>query len=290
MRNLTIKRTKGFVGCLAKANIYVEDYNSKELTINSIPCRKIGILKNGEVKTFEIDEQATKVFVIADKLTKNYCNDFYQLYYGHEDVFLSGKNKFNLANGNAFRFDNNNNKEALANRRHSTKKGLIVFIITFIISVIIGFFIGFNFALSSSKANPKTFYSNGISITLTDKFIETDVENFTVAYDSKNVAVFALEEPFTLADGFEEYTLEEYAELVIETNNLDTSKIDTYDGLTYFTHQYENTDTNETYQYYSYVYKTDEAFWLVQFATLEENTQDYVESILTWAKSIDFSN
>ena len=107
MRNLTIKRAKNFVGSLAKMKVYVEDPTSNEICINDIPCRKIGDLKNGEEKTFQIDEQEVKVYVIADKLSKNYCNEFYQLSAGQEDVFLSGKNKFNPANGNAFRFYNN---------------------------------------------------------------------------------------------------------------------------------------------------------------------------------------
>jgi hypothetical protein len=36
--------------------------------INNIRCRKLGELKNNEEKTFEIDENQAKVFVIADKL------------------------------------------------------------------------------------------------------------------------------------------------------------------------------------------------------------------------------
>ena len=78
MRNLTIKRTKSFVGCLAKMKIYIEDPTSNEMLINNTSCRKIGDLKNGEEKTFQIGEQEAKVFVIADKLSKNYCNEYYQ--------------------------------------------------------------------------------------------------------------------------------------------------------------------------------------------------------------------
>ena len=76
--------------------------------------------KNGEEKIFQIDEQEAKIYVIADKLSKNYCNEFYQLSAGQEDVFLSGKNKFNLANSNAFRFDNNESEENIANRKRVT--------------------------------------------------------------------------------------------------------------------------------------------------------------------------
>jgi hypothetical protein len=105
MRNLTIKRTKSFVACLVKMKIYLEDPMASELVINNVPCRKLGELKNGEEKTFVIGENSAKVFVIADTLSRNYCNEYYQLPDGQDDIFLSGKNDFNPASGNAFRFD-----------------------------------------------------------------------------------------------------------------------------------------------------------------------------------------
>ena len=59
--------------------VYIEDAQSNELIISGVPCRKLGDLKNGEEKTFEIGEDAAKVFVIADTLSKDYCTEFYQL-------------------------------------------------------------------------------------------------------------------------------------------------------------------------------------------------------------------
>jgi hypothetical protein len=78
---------------------------ASELVINNVPCRKLGELKNGEEKTFVIGENSAKVFVIADTLSRNYCNEYYQLPDGQDDILLSGKNNFNPASGNAFRFD-----------------------------------------------------------------------------------------------------------------------------------------------------------------------------------------
>ncbi|MBQ9745983.1 MAG: hypothetical protein IJW21_04100, partial [Clostridia bacterium] len=70
MRKLTIKRAKTYVACLAKMNVYIEDENNYDLIINNSPCRKLGTLKNGEEKTFEISEASARVFVIADKLSE----------------------------------------------------------------------------------------------------------------------------------------------------------------------------------------------------------------------------
>ena len=141
MRKLTIKRRKKYVACLASMKVYIEDHSSSEITINDIPCRKLGNIKNGEEKTFEIGEQAAKIFAIADSLSKDYCNDFYELPEGQEDVSLSGENYFNPASGNAFRFDNNENQAALANRKRGTRRGLIVMIVAFIVGAVIGYLV-----------------------------------------------------------------------------------------------------------------------------------------------------
>lgn len=220
-------------------------------------------------------------------MSKNYCNEFYQLPAGQEDVFLSGKNKFNPANGNAFRFDNNESEENIANRKRGTRKGLLILIIAAIIGAVVGYSITSGL-FSDKTPDAKDFSSNGMSIRLTDEFIKTDIENYTVAYDSKNVAVFALKEAFALADGFQNYTLEQYGNLVLKNNNLSASELQNLDGLTEFEYEFTNPNTKDTYKYFSFVYKADDAFWLVQFATLTENVNEYRAQILEWAKTISF--
>ncbi len=144
------------------------------------------------------------------------------------------------------------------------------------------------FSMQSPKE--KTFSSNGMTITLTNEFRKVDFENFTVAYDSKNVAVFVLKEAFSLADGSGNYTLEQYADFVIQANNLSSAEVKTVRGLTHFEYEFTNLETNDTYQYFSYVYKTNDAFWLIQFATLSEDAETYAQQISAWAKSVEFSD
>ncbi len=287
MRNLTIKREKSFVGSLSKIEVYIEDHTSNEMRINDIPCRKIGDLKNGEEKNFQIGEEEVKVYVIAGKLSKNFCNEFYQLPAGREDIFLSGKNRFNPANGNAFRFDNNENKDIIENRKRSTRKGLLILIVSIIVGAVFGYLISFNL-FSDKTPEPKVFSSNGMNITLTNEFVKTDIGNYTVAYDSKKVAVFALKESFELVDGFKDYSLEEYCELVLQNNNLLSSEIEDMEGLIGFEYEFTNPDTNNTYKYFSFVYKSNDAFWLVQFATLTEDVDNYSSKIIEWAKTVSF--
>lgn len=288
MRNLTIKRTKSFVACLAKMKIYVEDSMASELVINNVPCRKLGELKNGEEKTFVIGDNSAKIFVIADTLSRNYCNEYYQLPDGQDDIFLSGKNNFNPASGNAFRFDNNNNADVIANRKSGSRKGLIILIASVVIGVILGFAIGSGIF---SQATPKqeTFTSGGITITLTDEFKETEAANFTTVFDSRHVAVLALKESFSLAEGLDKLTIDEYASLTITANDLKFADAQRDGELTYFVYENINPDTKVNYRYYSYVYKASDAFWLVQFATAVNEADEYAPKIAEWAKSVKFN-
>lgn len=142
MRKLTIERRKTFVACAMKLKVYIETDGVGELVINGTPCVKLGTLKNGEKQTFEISDKAAKVYAIFDNASKDYCNDFYQLPEGSDDITLSGQNKFNLASGNAYVFDNNDNPEAVANRKKGKRKGTIVLIVAIVIGAIVGFLLG----------------------------------------------------------------------------------------------------------------------------------------------------
>ena len=288
MRKLTIKREKSFVGCLTKMKIYVEDPNSDEIVINDIACRKLGDLKNGEEKTFEIESAALKVFVIGDKLTKDLCCEYYQLPAGDEDIALAGKNKLNPANGNAFIFESNQSEEVLLFRKQKKKKGTRILIVCAIIGAVAGFISGLGL-VSNTPAEVKTFSKSGMSITLTDEFTEKYIQGYTAIYESKHVAVFALEEHFTLLEGFEDYTLAEYADLVIQNNGLSSTSTKTEKGLTLFEYDFKNPDTGLTYHYFSFVYKADDAFWMIQFSMEAKNTDAYENQIFDWARSVNFA-
>lgn len=290
MRKLIIKRHKSFVACLMKSKVYIEDPVANEIAINDVPCRKLGDLKNGEEKTFLIGDEEARVFVIVDKLSKNYCNEYYQLEAGIEDVTLTGKHKYNPANGNAFRFDNNNNPDVVANRKKGTKKGLIILILAIIAGAVAGCMGGSNlFASIPEDSVEKVFSGEGMSIVLTDSFYESDMESgYTVVYDSANVAVFALKEDFSLIEGGENYTLEQYGEAVLISNSMTDTEYQHTDGLTYFTYDATNPETNVDYTYNAFVFKADDAFWLVQFATLKEEADTYHPQIIEWAKTISF--
>lgn len=288
MRNLTIKRNKTFVGCAMKLQIYIEDSMSNELTINGVPCRKLGTVKNGEQESFLIDDKETRVFVIADKLSKDYCNEFYKVPAGEEDVYISGQCKLNPANGNAFRFDGITDEEVLKNRKKGTKKGALVLIVAAIVGAIVGWGLSSTF-FDDVEITPKQFTVDNMQITLTSEFETETYEGFNGVFVSSTEVVFALKEEFDLLEGFEDYTLKQYGELVIENNGLTGStELKEIDGLLCFDYENKNNVDNITYYYFATVFKSNDAFWLIQFAVPAENSEDSLPQFIEWAKTIAF--
>jgi hypothetical protein len=86
---------------------------------------------------------------------------------------------------------------------------------------------------------------------------------------------------------FEDYTLEEYAELLVEANGL-SSDVKIKDGMTFFDYQKKSSKDQKIYRYRAYVYKSDDAFWMIQFAIETKNYDDYADSIDEWARSVSF--
>ena len=284
MRNLTITRTKSFVACIAKMKVYIEDPEAGELTINGTPCRMLGALKNGETATFPIGNQAAKVFVIADKASRNYSNDCYPLSAGLEDVAISGKNTYHPGAGNPFRFEGVTDPEVLANRKKGSRKGIVVLVAALILGFLIGWF---KPTYNASTVSPKGFHAEGMLITLTDSFREVSYQGFTQCYESKTVAVFTLKEAFSLVEGMEDYTLEEYGTLVVQANGMGEDELKHENGVYYFDYTALGSDGTENY-YFATLHKGKDAFWLIQFATPAANADKIRDQFFTWAASVTF--
>lgn len=281
MRNLTIKREKSFVGSLAKMKVYIEEPSSSVMFINDVPCKKLGTLKNGEEKTFTIEDDQRRVFVIAGEMSKDFCNDYYDIPEGTEDVTISGKNKYNPASGNAFRFNNVSGEDVVINRKKGSKKGLIVLAICIVIGMILGVVIA-----SLEESGPKTFSAKGMTITLTQEFHEVEMDDFDACFATSEQVVFVLKESYADYEELRDLTIEEYGEAVIQANEFDASvKLQQKNGKTYY--EYKGTgDTGKTYIYHAVVYKGSEAFYLVQFAVEEKDYGKFINKLEEYASSV----
>ena len=148
------------------------------------------------------------------------------------------------------------------------------------------------FALAScGAAQPKDFSSNGMTVTLTTAFKENTQAGYTVCYDSAKVAVFVLKESFSLQPGAENLTLDEYAELVHQSNaSKSPSAIVKQDGFHSMEYSFLNESENQTYSYYCAMFKASDAFWLVQFACKEGDYDSYQDTFVDWAKTVKFDS
>ena len=163
-------------------------------------------------------------------------------------------------------------------------------LITAIISLMIaGFFIGV--IATSTPVKDKMFFTDDMSITLTTEFQSEEIDGFMAAYSTVDVAVFIRKASFETNPQLSQYSLARYAQEVYEFNGHDVPKgVQTRDDLTFYEYQHKNPDDGITYWYFTYVYKTDKGFWMVQFSTSEMEVENYRESITKWAKSVKFTD
>ncbi len=279
MRNLIITREKTYVARLITMKVYIEDSVSGDTKINGVLCRKLGTLKNGEQKSFPIDDTAARVFVIADKLSKGFCNEFFDVPAGTFDVAIKGKNHYNPFAGNPFRFEGVDNEEVLANRKKMRKRSYIVMAIALVVGVVLGVVSGL---LDSDEITPKTFSKEEMSITLTSEFMYFPQEDFTACYGTENYTVLVSKDEFSY---FEEVPdIYGYAELVIADPAIET--VD-YEGFISFEYTGYGDDGTE-YSYFATVFETEDAFWLIQFASETEKYEEILPTFVEWAKTVTF--
>lgn len=139
-------------------------------------------------------------------------------------------------------------------------------------------------------AKAKTFSKNGFTITLTDDFEETNYGGYTAAFASEEMFLVALKEDFSYFEG--EYgansSLEDYAKLLISSNDIDAT-LEKDADLLYYTYDIYDIGTQEiSHTFLAAVYKTEDAFWLVQFAVDAKDFDAQKETVITYAKSVSF--
>jgi len=291
MRTVTIQRSKSFIGCLVSSKVYIEDPTSS-FKIDKVPCRLLGKVKNGKSETFTIEEDARRLFVIADKITRNFCFDVVTLPAGSEPLFLSGRHRFSLFTSNAFRFDNVTATDTLDRRAAGFQRGAIVFTVAFVIGMIIGASVGVTIGINSYRkkhaVTTKTYSAEGMSITLDQDFMKSAPEAGIVAcYTNGGATVAVVKESFADYPSLRNYTVPQYGNAVIQTYGLDAT-LKTEEGLTCFEYDVNNPTFNLPYHYYCVVFKGPDAFWMFEFCCMEQAFENYHDDFIRWAQSVEF--
>ena len=285
MRNLTVQRNKSFIGAIVKVNLYIEDENGTDANFDGVSCRYLGSLKNGESANFSVEEGAQKIFAVHSGDKKKNFYDYFKIPEGSEDWYISGK--FQSAFGNMFVFDNVTDEEILANRAAKSKKSWLTRIVAIAVGLAVGLGVAF---LLNPSASDKTFHTEKFSIVMNDDYKVGNAADYEVecdyVYESDYALVVFTEDSFDLMQGLKYYNLETYAEFLAQVNEeekWDTVKVDDF----LYT-EYELTIDGETYTYLLTMHKTDKAFWIVEFATLQSNYKSLKDDFIDYAKSIEF--
>ncbi len=284
MRNLTIHRRKSVVGSLMKDQVYIQDEVAGDLVIEGVTCRKLGDLKNGEQKTFQIDEAERKVFLIADKLSKDYCNGAVTVPAGQEDVQFAGAHAFVLGS-NPFRFDGVPlSEEQQKKQKKNGRKGLLIFICALVVGAVAGMLLSgglFGAKIDVSTMEPKTFTKEPFRITLTDGFRETDLEGYFACYESKTAFVFVLREEKSLLTCS---SLDEYGQLILEANGKEDLTVNKTGSFLWFSYTQE-VEGQDIY-YITTCHESQDAYWIVNFATPATNQEKFSERFIQWATTV----
>ena len=281
MRKVYLTRDKSFVGCLGKLNVYVEDVANAETVIADIPCRKVCKIANGETVSVDIPDEEVRVIVIADKLSKNLCNDYYRVPAGVSDVEIGGKCTYNPGAGNPFRFHGVTDEDILANRKRTGRKGLVVLIV----AALIGFVMGFVGNMDTLFVNDKVFTADEFEITLTTQFAE-DYEDGTYYFGSRDSSVAVTVFDFDEYAGIAQMSEREFLNLLKSNEIFSISaELKNLEGLLVVEEQAES-QAGDIRSSLTVFIKSDEAFYIFEFGCENEKYQEYRNQFIDWAKTI----
>ena len=137
--------------------------------------------------------------------------------------------------------------------------------------------------------NAKVFSCEELRITLTDEFQEeSGIDYYTAVFDTDEEVVFILREDKSY---FDEISLDDYAEMVVKANEgvgHVIEKLHKKDGIPLFEYEYDNESTGSTFSYYTTMFESDDAFWLVQFTCYAAEYKEHVETFHKYARSVTF--
>ncbi len=134
----------------------------------------------------------------------------------------------------------------------------------------------------------KTFSVDGIVLKLPDSFQKAVVDGRTGFYD-KNSAVLLAGDVFTAHPSLPGMSLDEYGNAIISGWNVD-AEIKIIDGLYCFEYETVEADSTTKYNYFVVLYKSNQAFWIVEFATEFWRASALRPKFISWAKMIEFTD
>ena len=258
MRRITLI-PKGVVFVNNKPSVYI-NFPEGDTVFDGVSCKKVGSLSFCSQLTFDAQNEACEIFLVFENGSDTPELVKYQIPEGQSDVEMnvSGKSITDIS------FSNYERRSNIFSRMDGGKRVLLIIaaVVVFII-LIHGLSHTNNFLRSISKI-PETFETDDMNITLSRAFVKIRQEDFYAFYMTRTCSVIITKESFENIPELKNVDFDEYCEMCIKANPAVTPTLINKDGLTYFVFEQQ---WEELYKYHVYVYRTDDAYWLVQFST-----------------------
>jgi len=138
---------------------------------------------------------------------------------------------------------------------------------------------------------PRTFQAREMQLTLTEEFSETEVSGYAACYSTGETAVFVLREDLEQMRYYGNLSLDAYGAMIMANNGFDQSvQLQEGDGLTTFECAIPHPDTGEEFYYYCGLFRSEDAYWMVQITTLADNPEEMKPLFRQWMTSVSFSD
>ena len=140
--------------------------------------------------------------------------------------------------------------------------------------------------LSSCASKPKEFSSNGITITLTNKFKYGNDENVQVLLLTSKIGFMGNGE-YKTSVGVSDNQLEHYTQKVLNVSGK-TADITNYDedGVTFCYAYYTATAQNITFKYMLITKEGASKYYTMNFWSKESEFDEYKDQFFAWTKTI----
>ena len=142
--------------------------------------------------------------------------------------------------------------------------------------------------ISFAEPTYTTFSVEEMELKLPDRFQRQDTDSL-IQFVDDNYAVLLMREAFDLYPVLKHMTIEEYGEAILEASDIDAD-IEMIDGLYCFEYEALSLDRTTKYNYFVVLYKSKQAFWVVQFGSVFWNASAMRSEFIKWAKMIIFTD
>jgi len=143
--------------------------------------------------------------------------------------------------------------------------------------------------LLTGCSDEKIYKRNGISITMMKGLFYKEHPNASIYYENNEIFFIGLKEKYEdliKLDLNNETTIEEYVQEIF-INREESFDLIKDENLYYYTYDYEIDNT--VFYYISTIHKSNDGFWICNFACKKTDKDKYHDLFIKWAKSIKFN-